>query len=289
MNILLLGATGSIGGAILPELLGAGHAVTGLARSEQAAQAILAAGGSILPGDLRAPEGWALAVWDFDAVIHAAATFTEDMGAVDARVLDALMAACAGRDTPLRLIYTGGCWLYGATGDAVADETTPFDPIPAFAWMVENAARALAFEGFATSVIHPAMVYWRDGGVISRFLEQARQGGPVEVWGSAETRWPMVHRADLARAYRLVLESGVAGEHYNVAVEDGVPVGALVDAIARRFGVSSAPVIRSVSSVVAEHGAWAVGPTLDQRMGATKIRTALGWVPAHADACAILA
>ena len=88
---------------------------------------------------------------------------------------------------------------------------------------------------------------------------------------------------------RLVLEQGAAGHSYNVAAQEGVPVRRIVAVIAKRFGIASDPLVRSVAEVVAEQGAWALGPALDQRMSARKLSTTLGWQAQRTDALAELA
>src|SRR6266571_1847502 len=75
------------------------------------------------------------------------------LGAV--RRLDGLLAHLAAQPQKARFIYTGGCWLFGATGDAVATEETPFRPLPAFAWMVPHLQRVLDTSGIDPVIIHP--------------------------------------------------------------------------------------------------------------------------------------
>ena len=284
MKVLLLGATGTIGLPMLKELVAYGHSVVALARSDTAQDQLQNQGAEVVRGDLREPTAWVNTIREVNAVVHVAATFTEDMGEVDRSLVDAMINEAGKSADRLRFIYTGGCWLYGDTQGKQATEATPLNPIPAFAWMVENARRLQDANCFDLNVVHPAMVYDRDGGVFAEFVEQAESGGPVEVWGALETHWPLVHRNDLARAYRLVLEGGTAGEAYNVVSETGVPVGDIARKIMQRFQISSDPVVRSVDDVVAEQGDWAVGPTLDQHMSADRISKQLGWVPEHLDA-----
>lgn len=285
MRILVLGATGSIGSAVVPELLRARHRVTGLARSDAAARKILENGAAVVSGDLRSPREWSKSVHEVDAVVHVAATFTDDMGEVDRRLVEELLSQGAHSNRRLRFLYTGGVWLYGRTGEAVATEDTPFNPIACFAWMVRNGAAILGASCFSANIVHPGLCYVRDGGAVSRLVPK---DGRIEVWGSLDTRWPLVHADDLAVAYRLVLERGQAGESYNVCAEPAVRVGDIAGAIAKRFGLQADPVVRPVQDVTAEHGDWAVGPTLDQQMSSAKIRRSLGWEPLHTDAVAEL-
>lgn len=281
MRVFVLGATGSIGSAVTDELLAHGHTVCALARSDASRRALEAKSVEAIAGDIRDPDPWSGVVNDVDAIVHLAATFGDDMGTVDRRLLTAIIARAEQGARNIRLLYTGGCWLYGATGNKVATEQTEFDPIPAFAWMVENAQLAFAAKTLSTTLLHPAMVYERDGGVLSRFLNSARESGAVEMWESADTRWPVVHRKDVASAYRIALENTLPADTYNVAAEPCVRVGDIASAIHRRLGLTVPPVVRPVADAIAEHGAWAAGPALDQQMSGQRFMQDSGWSPAY--------
>ncbi|UWQ76242.1 NAD-dependent epimerase/dehydratase family protein [Leisingera sp. M658] len=281
MKILILGGTGSIGTAVTQDLVRHGHDVTGLSRSVASDRKLTALGARPLRGDLRHPGSWVREVSRVDGLIQLAATFGPDMAETDAAAMTAILRQAALRPEPLRLIYTGGCWLYGATGNRIADEASPLRPIKAFAWMQKNACAALAAPAVSTAVIHPAMVYHPDGGVFSRYLEAARHRIPFEIWGSIATRWPLVERADLARAYRLLMERPKLTGHFNASAETGVPVAEITREIARRHGHDASYVVRSLKHVLIKYGDWAEGPALDQQMGSAKLRQMTGWEPQY--------
>jgi uncharacterized protein YbjT (DUF2867 family) len=108
MHVLLLGATGLIGSAIVPELLEHGHSILALALSSEAQDNLQTKGVDIIRGDIRKPDAWSEVIHAVDAVIHVAATFTNDMGEVDKKLVQALINAGEKNDYSIRFIYTGG-------------------------------------------------------------------------------------------------------------------------------------------------------------------------------------
>lgn len=289
MRVLVLGGTGSIGSGVVEALLARRHEVIGLARSDRAAERLSAAGAQVLRGDVTAPARWIDAVAGFDAVVQAAAAFSTEDQQVERVLLDALDDRLGTTRRDHCLVYTGGCWLYGATGDRVATEETPFDPLPAFAWSLAHVERVRAARHFRGVVIHPAMVYERDGGVLARFRRDLDSHAPVRIVGGPEVRWPLVHREDIGALYALAIESAAAGAVYNGAAVDSIPVGAIVRAMSARAGSSLAPAIQTPEQAAAELGEWARGYGLDQQMSGAKARRELGWAPVHEDPVADVA
>ncbi|MCP4328521.1 MAG: NAD-dependent epimerase/dehydratase family protein [Alphaproteobacteria bacterium] len=283
MRILVLGGTGYIGAAVVAEFKAHGHAVVALARSAAAATRLERQGCTIVRGDMRQPAAWLPRVGAVGAVVHTAATFDSEMAAADRRLVDSLLEHF-GRGAPgPRILYTGGVWLYGADGAEVINETSPFEPLRDFAWMVEHRNLLVASAGVDAVIVHPAMVYDRDGGVISMFLEDARAGGPIRIVGTEGVRWPMVHRDDLAVLYRLALERGRAGHDYLGVAEPAVAVVDIARSIAGRFGLTNDVAVRSTAEFVREKGGWAAGYALDQQVSGAKAQGELGWRPRRRD------
>ena len=284
MRVLVLGGTGSIGSAVVRELISQGHDVCGLARSDVAAAKLREFGATTISGDIASPELWAKKLPPVDAVIHAACDFSRAMDRIDRRLLDVLLPALAAQPQKPRFIYTGGCWLFGATGDDIATEETPFRPLPAFAWMVPQLRRILKASGIDGTVIHPGMVFEAGGGVFQRFARDAVERDWVRVVESGEVRWPLVHSEDLAALYALALERAPAGSTYIGAAIEGLAVGRIARAFADRFDTAHRqPQVVSSDAIAAELGEWARGYAIDQRLSGAKAQRDLGWKPKHLD------
>src|SRR6266702_1078493 len=108
MRVFITGASGWIGSAVVPELIGAGHQVVGLARSDASAAALTSAGAQVHRGTLDDFDSLRGAAAASDGVIHLA--FKHDMafsggyqGAADAdrRAVEIVGEALAGSDRPL--------------------------------------------------------------------------------------------------------------------------------------------------------------------------------------------
>ena len=155
MRIFVTGATGFIGSAIVQELIGAGHQVLGLARSDSSAQALVAAGAEVQRGDLDDLDSLRSGASASDAVIHAGFIhdFSDFAGAceTDRRAIEALGEALVGSDRPF--VVTSGTALITPGRLATEDDATvlTFDKFPRVA--SEEAASAVAGRGVRVSVV----------------------------------------------------------------------------------------------------------------------------------------
>jgi nucleoside-diphosphate-sugar epimerase len=131
MRVFVTGATGWIGSAVVPELIGAGHQVLGLARSDASAAALAAAGAEVQRGTLDDLDSLQTAAAASDGVIHTAykhdIAFSGDyQGAADAdlRTVETFGEALAGSDRPF-VIASGTA---GLTPGVVGTEEDAGDP-----------------------------------------------------------------------------------------------------------------------------------------------------------------
>jgi nucleoside-diphosphate-sugar epimerase len=283
LRVLVLGGTGSIGRGVVAALLRRNHEAVALARSRDSADRLARAGATPLRGDLHDIDGWISAVKQVDCIIHAAATWGDDMTTTDRRVVETLLPAMASCDPPKAFVYTGGTWKYGHTGDSIATEESPSIDIEYFADSVNTEKMVIAAPRVRGMVIHPAMVYEDHGGVFKHMYNDAKTLGYIRVIGGKHIRWPLVHHDDLGELYVLMLERGRPGNVFNGSAIKGCPIGQIARAIAQRLNVPSEPKVMSISDAVREFGPWAEGYAIDHQVSGRKAMETLGWHPKHCD------
>jgi nucleoside-diphosphate-sugar epimerase len=276
MRVFVTGATGYVGGAVAEALRAAGHEVVGLARSEEAARRLEAAGCTALRGSLADADVLARGGREADATIHAAATGAADQAEVDAAAVQALLDALAGSGNPF--VYTSGVWVLGATGDAVADDAAPANAAAIVAWRpaVERTVLDTAARGVRSVVLRPGVVYGRGGGTPGGFVASGRKKGVVRYVGDGSQRWPLVHVDDLAELYVLAL-AAPAGTVLN-ASGPSLPAREVAEAAARATGARAES--WPLEDARARLGVYADALALDQRVSA-KGAAALGWTPSR--------
>jgi nucleoside-diphosphate-sugar epimerase len=278
MRVLVTGATGFIGTAVVRELIDAGHQVLGLARSDVAAKSLLAAGAGVHRGSLEDLESLRKGAAAADGVIHTA--FIHDFAnygpaaEADRRAIETLGDAIEGSDRPF--IVTSGTLLTQRKGP-LATEGDAHNPN--FPRKSEDAALALAARGVHASVLRlPPSVHGKgDHGFVPQLISIAREKGVSAFIGDGLNRWPAVHRLDAAHLYRLVLEKGSARASYHGVADQGVPTREIAEAIGRGLNL---PVVSKSSEEAADHVGWiARFFGIDGPASSTQTQQQLGWHP----------
>jgi nucleoside-diphosphate-sugar epimerase len=276
MNLFVTGATGYIGGAVADTLRKAGHSVTGLARSDEAAGLLHLRGIAAHSGDLAKPETLTAAALACDGVIHAGTT---NDGAVDRRAVRVMLDALARSGKPF--VYTSGIWVLGDTGGKSVDETAPVRPSALVAWRPELEEMTLAAraQNVRAIVIRPGVVYGRGGGIPAGFAESAKKSGAAQFVGTGENHWPVVHVEDLADLYVRLVEKARAGALFHAVENSRHRVREIAEAASSGAGAGGRAVGWPVDEARKTLGAYADALALDQNISAEKAKAELGWHP----------
>ncbi len=279
MRVFITGVTGFIGRHVARELIAAGHEVVGLARSSGAAAALAAMGAGAHGGDLEDLDGLRRGATASDAVIHLG--FDNDFSrfgevcAIDRAAIEALGAALVGSGKPL--VVPNGIAGLAPHGRTLTEDDDVPDGYP-FPRASEQTALRLASRGVAACVVRLPQVHDTTKlGLVTRLLDLARSTGVSAYVGEGATRWAAAHVSDVARLFRLVLESPRSGTRYHAVAEGGVPVRVVADTIGRALSVPA-------TSLSAEEARRHFGPLsmfVGQEMSASAdvTRRALSWHP----------
>jgi nucleoside-diphosphate-sugar epimerase len=291
MRVFITGASGWIGSAVVPELIGAGHQVTGLARSDASAAALAAAGAQVCRGTLDDLECLRSGAAASDGVIHLA--FKHDIafsggfqGAADAdrRAVETFGEALAGSDRPF-VIASG---TLGLAPGRVATELDGHGPDPAVAALgggpqtrraTAEFVLSLASRGVRSSVVRlPPTVHGEgDHGFMATLVGIARDRGVSGYIGGGSNSWPAVHRIDAAHVFCLALEKASAGSVLHGVADEGVPIRDIAEVIGRHLDL---PEVAIPPEDAGEHFAWLAGfLAADSPASSTLTRELMGWHP----------
>ena len=289
MRVFVTGASGWIGSALVPELVGAGHEVVGLARSESSAGALAAAGVTVQRGDLDDLEILRRAAADSDGVVHLAFNHDwirtgdfEGAANTDRRAVETLGEALAGSDRPL-VIASGAA---GITPGRVATEQDGHGEPPAALPPALRIRRAtaehvlsLASNGVRSSIIRLAPTVHGEGdhGFMAALVGVARNTGLSGYLGDGNNRWPAIHRLDAAHLFHLALEHAPAGSTLHGVAEEGVAIRVVAETIGRHLRI---PVAEIPPDDAGNHFGFLAGLIgADTPVSNAYTRDLLGWQP----------
>lgn len=279
MRVLVTGASGWIGSAVVAELVASGHTAVGVVRSESAAARIAGLGAEVRHGDLEDVAGLRAAAEDVDGVVHLG--YNHDFSRIaeaaqtDRRVVDGFADVLAGSGRPL-LVASG---LFGLTDGRAATEEDTADAATHPRAATANATQALAERGVRSVVVRFAPTVHGDGdhGFVARLVSIARESGVSAYVGDGATRWAAVHRLDAAHLVRLALETAPAGSVVHATAETGVASRDIASAIGRGLDL---PVVSVPAEEAAAHFGWlAMFFGADIPASSELTRATLGWEP----------
>lgn len=284
MRVFVTGATGFVGSAVVQELINAGHKVLGLARSEENAKSLIAAGAEVQLGNLEDLESLRRGVAASDGVIHTGFVhdFTrfKECCEIDRLAINALGAELAGSDRPL--IITSGIGILRIPDRLATEEDIPAESSPNPRVASELAANAFGEKGLRVAIVRlpPTVHDAGDHGFVPILIGMAREKGVSVYTEKGLNSWPAVHRRDAAKLYRLALEKAPAGiVRYHAVAEEGIAFRNIAEAIGKGLNI---PVVSKSVAEAAEYFGWFTHfAGMDCAASGKETQAILGWDPIH--------
>ncbi|WP_375488964.1 SDR family oxidoreductase [uncultured Jatrophihabitans sp.] len=286
MRVFVTGGSGLTGPSVVTELINAGHAVTGLARSEESAARLRGLGASTHPGSLDDLDSLRAGAAAAEGVVHMAfgGDFADPDGLVrrDTAAIDALgqgLLDSGGADRPL--LMTSGTFVMRAGSVSSEQDRADDEAVARFRIPGERACLAFTERGLRSGAVRlaPTVHGPADYGFIPMMIAAARRTGVAGYVGHG-VRWPAVHRLDAATLFRLALEKGPAGSAYHGAAEN-VHLQEVAEVIGETLDL---PVRSLTPEQAAEHFGnpfMAIAYGTDAPASSAWTRETLGWEPTH--------
>jgi nucleoside-diphosphate-sugar epimerase len=258
MRIFIAGAGGAIGAQLVPQLLDKGHEVVGLTRSEAKRGQIEALGATAVVGDALDPDSVARAVAEAEpqVIVHEATALA---GNINIRKFDQSFALtnrlrtegtdnllAAGRAVGIEAFVAQSFagWPTARDGEAVKDESAPFDPNPPHG-MEHSLAAIRRLEAAVTGATWTRGIVLRYGGFYGpgtslglhpegEQITMARKR-MLPVVGNGAGFMSLIHITDAAAATVAAVERGAPGV-YNVVDDDPARSGELIPVLAQAIG-----------------------------------------------------
>lgn len=283
MKVFVAGATGIIGMAAVRQLVGAGHAVTGVARNAAKAEALAALGGTPVEVDIFDRAGITTAMSGHDVVCNltthiptgrkaARAKSWHDNDRIRAEGSRVLVQAAIDAGVQ-RFVQEAVAFAYADNGEEWIDESgriAPAQPVRSSVTATETALEFATDGRFAVALRFGAL--YGDDPLTRWQLDRVRRGKPV-ILGSPDAYLSPLHVDDAATA--VLASLGSPSGAYNVAAEP-VRRSEWARVMGRAAGMSEPA--RFVSPFAQRFSGWrvqAVGRSL--RVSSSAFHTMTGW------------
>jgi nucleoside-diphosphate-sugar epimerase len=250
MRVLVTGATGFVGAAVVRTLLRQGTLVLGLVRDADRGDALRRS--TVAPqrlriavGDMWRPETYGPLVAEVDAVIHAAQQSLQGrwtsgriraMHESDALMTRTLASACLQQQK--LLIYTSGALAHVGEGEASlqsAPDSRPCRLALGHANMVRELLSLHRERGLGVRIVSPGFVY--GAGSFLQLTAELLLQGRYRIIGDGRNLWSLVHVDDLAQVYVAILDRGQDGRNYFIGDDAPLPRKDVINQVSDALGV----------------------------------------------------
>ncbi len=248
MKIILSGATGFIGRALVSRLLEDGHSVIILSRQAEAFRKMPSPALKVEAWDGRTSGAWVSALEGADAVVNLAGeniaggrwTAARKKALRDSRLNStrALVAAIAtASKKPKLLVNASAVGFYGDVphGDVTENSLKGRGFLPDLCAEWEGEAKKAEASGLRVVLLRFGVVLEKEGGALPKFLPPFRffAGGPL---GSGRQYFPWVHRGDVLGVILFTLQNPSLSGAFNVTSSGALTMKEFCSALGRAMG-----------------------------------------------------
>ncbi|HSV41891.1 MAG TPA: NAD-dependent epimerase/dehydratase family protein, partial [Methanomassiliicoccales archaeon] len=229
MKVLVTGATGFLGGYLVPELIKEGHEVFAGVRASSDRSSLSSLGVATRHFDLADASAMPAAVEGMDAVVHLAAyyTFTGDRELyrkLNVEATEHLLQACIQKGVK-RFLY---CSSTEATGPVTGTGNEDSVPDPQYEYgrskaRTERAVRSASEKGLGSVILRPSGIYGpKNVDDVSYWFitSYGRSFATRFIVGSGKNLIQFVHARDVARAFVLALNNWDRAEGRTFIISD---------------------------------------------------------------------
>ena len=268
----LIAGCGYVGMALGKQLVGLGHEVFGLRRTDAAEHELKTLGVAPLKGDITVPEDLPRLPANFDWVVNCVSSSRGDAEDYRSVYLDGTrnLLQWLSAKPPKKFVYTSSTSVYAQSDGSLVTEISPTEPSSETARLLLETEKILmqaAPQNFPAVILRVAGIYGPGRGYwLKQFLQ-----GEAKIEGKGERFLNMVHRDDTAGAIVAALEKGRPGEIYNVVDDEPVTQLDLYRWLAATSGRDVPPLIESERQGTRKRG-WT-----NKRISNRKLKTELAY------------
>lgn len=243
MKVLVTGGAGFLAPHVVATLQGSGHDVVVFDQRK------LSGDVAAVQGDLTTLEDVLRATRGVDGICHLAGVgdvylaFEQPYTAAAANVVGtANVMEAALQNKVGKVVYASTWEVYGEPEYQPIDEQHPCRPDHPYN-ITKYAGEQLVMaynrlKGVPAVALRLGTAYgrgMRPNAVFSIFVQRAMAGQPITIKGTGAQSRQFTHTSDIARAFRLALESPLQGEAFNTVAGEAVSIRRLAEMVIERF------------------------------------------------------
>lgn len=251
MRVLVTGGAGFMGSHLVPSLLKQGHDVSVLDNLSAGKKGRIPKGIRFIKGDVTKAEDVRKASKDAEVIFHLAAmidvaysvTHPEETYKINVEGTKNLLEANDGK----RFVYVSSAAVYGEATELPISEDHPLKPISPYGESKVKAEQECVKRkgrGTKITILRPFNIYGKGQdpkspytGVITKFIENAKAGQPLTIYGDGKSTRDFVNIRDVCDALLLAMKKEGT---YNIGTGEPTTINELAALIKELSGSGSA-------------------------------------------------